>query len=190
MDNARKLVIFPVDQFYAIVGTITMAMQEGPYSLTLADICNEKSSATHDARDHMHRPGKIYLTAAEFYSLRDNKQKVCSTMSAVHLALKDIRGVIDFYPDRFQGNPLKRQEHKERNLREGSVQYSLHEHVLLGVADESDIYRYSEQFLGLSRLRIKELPDTEDLFLPGFLEMIGCPKPDYMAVNLANVFHS
>lgn len=190
MENGRKLVIFPTDQFYAIIGTIILAMADGPYSLTLADICNEKSSATHGAREHLHRPGKIYLTGAEIYSLRDNTQKICSTMKTLHLALKDVRAIIDFHPERFQGNPLKRQEHKERKLREGSVCFSLHEHVLRGVADESDIYRLSEQFLGLSRLQMESMPEVTKLSLPGFFEMIGCPTPDYMAVHMSNVFHS
>lgn len=188
MENGRKLVFFPVDQFYAIVGRISMA--EDPFSLTIADICNDKSSATHGARDHLHRPGRVYLSAAEFYSLRDNGQKVCNTLNVVHLALKDIRAVIDFNPERFKGNQFKRQEHEERKLVVGSLQFSLHEHVLCGVADELDIYRRSEQFLGLSRLRIEEVPGMGNLSLPGFLEKIGCPLPDYMAVNLAKVFHS
>jgi hypothetical protein len=34
----------------------------------------------------------------------------------------------------------------------------------------------------LSKLRIEEVPETENLSLPGFLEMIGCRQPDYMAV--------
>jgi hypothetical protein len=190
MENCRKLVLFPVDQFYAIVGSIALTMEGGPYSLTIADICNEKSSATHGAREHLHRPGKIYLSAVEFYSLRDNTQKVCSNLNTVHLALRDIRGIIDYHPEHFQGNPLKRLEHKERRLREGSVRFCLHEHVFFGVADESDIYRLGEQFIGLSKLRIEEVPETENLSLPGFLEMIGCRQPDYMAVNLAGVFHS
>lgn len=190
MESSRKLVFFPIDQFYAIVGTITMDIDGGPYSTTLADICNEKSSATHAAREHLHRHGKIYLTETEIYSLRDNTQLVCSAMKTVHLALKDVRAVFDYHPERFQGNPLKRLEYKERKLREGSVRFSLHDHVLCGVADESDIYRYSEQFLGLSQVRIEEVPEMMNLSLPGFLEMIGCPPPDYLAVHLGNVFHS
>jgi hypothetical protein len=188
MENSRKLVLFPVDQFYAVVGTISMA--EDPYSLTITDIFNDKSSATHGARDHLHRPGRIYLSNAEFYALKDNRRKVCCNLDTVHLAMKDVRAVIDFFPDRFKGNPLKRKEYEERKVVAGSVRFSLHAHVLSGVADERDIYRQSEQFIGLTRLRVEEVPVTDRLSLPGFLELIGCQQPDYMAVNLARVFHS
>jgi hypothetical protein len=194
MENTRKVVLFPVDQFYAAVGNITMTVD--PYRLTLTDICNDMTSATHGARDHHHRSGTIYLSSVEFYSLRDNTQKVCRTLNVVHLAVKNIRGIIDFYPERFEGNPLKRQEHLERKLEEGSVRFPLHDHVLYGVANEldiyrlSDIYRFTDKFIGLSSLRIEETPATENLSLPGFLERIGCRHPDYMAVNLANVLHS
>jgi hypothetical protein len=54
----------------------------------------------------------------------------------------------------------------------------------------SDIYRFTDKFIGLSGLRIEETPATEDRSLPDFLARIGCRHPDYMAVNLANVFHS
>lgn len=191
MESERKLVIFPVDQFFAVVGTITMPeIGGGPYSLTLADICNDKSSATHASREHLHRPGRIYLSQVECYSLNDNTRKVCSSMSTVHLGLKDIRGVIDYHPEKFKGNPAKRQEQQERMLKMGSVKFHLHEHVLSGVAEELDIYRLSEKFIGLSSLKVEELPETEDLSLPSFLGRIGCGQPNYMAVNLANVFHS
>lgn len=194
MECARKIVLFPVDQFYAVVGTVTMTID--PYRLTLTDICNDMTSATHRARDHHHRSGTLYLTEVEFYSLRDNSRRVSRALDIVHLAVKNIRGIIDFYPERFEGNPLKRHEHQERNPEEGSVRFPLHEHVLSGVAGEldiyrlSDIYRFSDKFLGLSRLRVEETPETENLSLPGFLDHIGCRQPDYMAVNLANVFHS
>ena len=117
-------------------------------------------------------------------------------MDVVHYAVKNIRGVIDFFPERFEGNPAKRQEHKERNLEEGSVRFPLHNHVFSGVADEleiyrlSDIYRFSDKFIGLSRLRMEETAEAGNLSLPSFMEMVGCRQPDYMAVNLANVFHS
>jgi hypothetical protein len=194
MNNVRKVVLFPVDQFYAVVGTITMATD--PYRLTLTDICNDMTSSTHSARDHHHRSGTIYLSAVEFYSLRNNTQKVCCTMDVIHLAVKSIRGIVDFYPERFEGNPVKRQENIERNLDVGSVRFPLHDHVLHGVANEldiyrlSDIYRFTDKFIGLSKLLIEDVPAAENLTLPGFLESIGCRHPDYMAVNLANVFHS
>ena len=194
MEYTRKIVLFPIDQFYAVVGTVTMALD--PYRVTLTDICNDMTSATHQARDHHHRSGTLYLTEVEFYSLRNNAQKVCGSMDIVHLAVKNIRGIIDFHPERFEGNPLKRQEHLDRNLEEGSVCFPLHDHVFCGVANEldiyrlSDIYRFSDKFIGLSRLRLMETPETESLSLSGFFAMIGCRQPDYMAVNLANVFHS
>lgn len=194
METTRKVVLFPADQFYAVVGTITMAVD--PYRLTLTDICNDMTSATHGARDHHHRSGTIFLSSVEFYALNDNTQKVCRTLESVHLAVKTIRGIVDFYPERFEGNPVKRQEHIERNLAVGSIRFPLHNHVLHGVANEldiyrlSDIYRFTDKFIGLSNLRIDEVPAMNNLSLPGFLERIGCRHPDYMAVNLANVFHS
>jgi hypothetical protein len=193
MENTRKVVLFPVDQFYAVVGTITMAVD--PYRLTLTDICNDMTGATHGPRDH-HHSGTLYLSAVEFYSLRNNAQKVCGTLDVVYVAVKSIRGIIDYDPERFEGNPLKRQEHQERKLEEGSVKFPLHDHVLYGVADEldifrlSDIYRFTDKFIGLSRLRIEEASAMDNLSLPDFLHRIGCRQPDYMAVNLANVFHS
>lgn len=194
MEYARKIVLFPVDQFYAVVGTVTMTMD--PYRVTLTDICNDMTSATHRARDHHHRSGTLYLSAVEFYSLRNNALKVCGSMQAIHLAVKNIRGIIDFYPERFEGNPVKRQEHLDRKMEEGSVCFPLHEHVFCGVAAEldiyrlSDIYRFSDKFIGLSRLSVEEVPEPANLSLPAFLTSIGCRQPDYMAVNLANVFHS
>jgi hypothetical protein len=194
MDKSRKVVLFPVDQFYAIVGTFTMPVD--PYRLTLTDICNDMTSATHGARDHLHRPGTVFLTSVEFYSLRDNTQKVCQTLDIIHMAVKNIRGIVDFHPELFEGNPIKRQEYVERKPQPGSVSFPLHDHVLHGVADEyeiyrlSDIYRFTDKFIGLSGLRIEETPATEDRSLPDFLARIGCRHPDYMAVNLANVFHS
>lgn len=194
MEKTRKIVMFPVDQFYAIVGTLTLGID--PYRVTLTDICNDMTSATHRARDHHHRSGTLYLTGVEFYSLRNNTQKVCGTLNIIHLAVKNIRGLIDFNPERFEGNPVKRQEHHERNLEEGSVCFPIHDHVLCGAASEldiyrlSDIYRFSDKFIGLSKLRLLETPATEQLTLPGFLAMIGCQEPDYMAVNLGNVFHT
>jgi len=191
METGRKLVLFPTDQFFAIVGTIAMSeLAAGPYSMTIADICNDKSSATHGARDHMHRTGRLYLTGTEIYSLHDNSQKVCTTLDTIHLPLENIRAIIDFCPEYFQGDPRKRQEQQERDLPKGRLRFSLHEHVLSGEAAEWDIYRLSEKFIGLSQLRVEELPARANLSLPGFLELIGCPQPDYMAVNLATVFHS
>ncbi len=188
MENRRKLVLFPADQFYAVVGTITMT--EDPYGMSLSDIFNDKSHGTHGAREHLHRPGRLYLSAVEFYALNDNAQRVCSRLDCVHLRLGDIRAVIDFFPDRYRGNELKRQEYGERKVLEGSLSFTLHGHVLSGATDERDIYRRSEEFIGLTRLRVEEMPDTEGLSLLGFLELIGCPPPGYMAVNLGNVFHS
>ena len=194
MEKTRKVVLFPVDQFYAVVGTFTMPVD--PYRLTLTDICNDMTSATHGARDHLHRPGTIYLSSVEFYSLHDNTQKVCQALDVIHLAVKNIRGIIDFHPELFEGNPIKRQEHMERQPQPGSVRFPLHDHVLHGVADEyeiyrlSDIYRFTDKFIGLSSLQIEEAPVADHLSLTGFLTRIGCRHPDYMAVNLANVFHS
>jgi len=188
MENSRKLVLFPVDQFYAVVGTVRMSVD--PYGLTIPDICNEMTSATHAARDHLHRPGRIYLFDAEFYALKDNRRKVCSTLDTVHLAMKDVRAIIDYHPERYKGNPVKRREYGERRVVEGSVRFSLHAHVLSGVADERDIYRQSEQFVGLYNLKVEDVPPADRLSLPGFLDSIGCRQPEYMAVNLARVFHS
>lgn len=193
MQNTRKVVLFPVDQFFAVVGTITMAVD--PYRLTLTDICNDMTGATHGPRDH-HHSGTLYLSSAEFYSLRDNTQRVSLALDVVHVAVKNIRGIVDFFPEFFEGNPHKRHEHNERNLEKGSIKFPLHDHVLHGVADEldifrlSDIYRFTDKFIGLSNLRIEEIPATENLSLPDFLGRIGCHHPNYMAVNLANVFHS
>ncbi|HYS43095.1 MAG TPA: hypothetical protein VEM32_03850, partial [Geobacteraceae bacterium] len=63
MDTARKLVIFPVDQFYALVGNVTLP--KDPYGITLTDILNDRSALTHRQGDHEHRPGRIFLTDAE-----------------------------------------------------------------------------------------------------------------------------
>jgi hypothetical protein len=194
MEKPRKVVLFPVDQFYAVVGTFTMPVD--PYRLTLTGICNDMTRATHSARDHLHRPGTIYLTSVAFYSLRDNTQKVCQTLDTIHLAVKNLRGIVDFHPELFEGNPIKRQEHEERKPQPGSVRFPLYDHVLYGVADEyeiyrlSDIYRFTDRFIGLSSLQTEETPIAENLSLPGFLARIGCRHPDYMAVNLANVLHS
>jgi len=188
MEFARRLVVFPTDQFYAVVGTAVM--ETDPYRLTIPDICNERSSATHGAREHLHRPGKIYLRDADFYLLEDNTQKVCCGMESVHLPLKGIRAILDFHPERYQGNASKRQEYEERRVVEGALHFVLHAHVVSGVADQKEIYRRSEEFIGLTRIEIRDLPETSGLSLPGFLELIGCSQPDYMAVNLANVFHS
>lgn len=194
MKKTRKVLLFPVDQFYAVVGIFTMPVD--PYRLTLTDICNDMTSATHGARDHLHRPGTIFLTSVEFYSLHDNTQKVCQTLDVIHLAVKNIRGIIDYHPELFEGNPIKRQEYIERKPQPGSVRFPLHDHVLYGVADEyeiyrlSDIYRFSDKFIGLSGLQIEAPPTAVGLSLPDFLARIGCRHPDYMAVNLANVFHS
>ena len=194
MANVRKVVLFPVDQFYAVVGILTMPIEA--YRVTLTDICNDMTSATHSARDHLHRPGTLFLTSAEFYSLHDNTRKVCQTLDVIHMAVKNIRGIIDFNPELFEGDPVKRREHSERNLQPGSVSFPLHDQLLHGVADEyeiyrlSDIYRFTDKFIGLSRLHIEEPPETENNSLPSFLDRIGCQHPEYMAVNLANVFHS
>jgi hypothetical protein len=193
MQNTRKIVLFPVAQFYAVVGTITMVMD--PYRLTLTDICNDMTGATHFVGDH-HHSGTVYLSSVEFYSLRDNAQRACTTLDVAYFAVKNIRGVIDFHPERFEGNPHKRQEHAERKLEVGTVKFPLYDHVFCGIADEldiyrlSDIYRFTDKFLGLSRLSIEEIPKTGELPLPDFLHGIGCGHPGYMAVNLANVFHS
>lgn len=193
MENTRKVVIFPVDQFYAIVGNITMSGD--PYRMRLTDICNDMAGATHNDHDHRHS-GTIYLSSAEFYSMENNQQKVCCTLTVGHLAVKNIQGVIDFYPDRFKGNPHKRYEHHERHLKEGKVKFRLNDHVLNGVADEfdisrySDVYRFADKFIGLHKLHVVETPATEVLSLSGFMENIGCRFPDYMAVNLSNAFYA
>lgn len=194
MVQTRKVVLFPVDQFYAVVGVLSMPMD--PYRVSLTDICNDMTSATHSARDHLHRPGTLYLTSAKFYSLHDNSLQVCESLVEIHLAVKNVRGVIDFHPEHFEGDPVKRREHSERKPRPGSVRFPLHNQVLYGVADEyeiyrfSDIYRFTDKFIGLSKLHIEEPQPLGALSLAGFLDRIGCRYPDYMAVNLANVFHS
>ncbi|HEY6838985.1 MAG TPA: hypothetical protein VI389_09600, partial [Geobacteraceae bacterium] len=78
MDAARKLVIFPTDQFYAVIGNITLPVN--PYSMSLTDILTDQSAMTHRKGDHEHRPGKIFLSEAECYGLFDNTQRVCSIM--------------------------------------------------------------------------------------------------------------
>lgn len=133
MSKTRKVVLFPVDQFYAIVGTFTMPVD--PYRLSLTDICNDMTSATHGARDHLHRPGTIYLSSVEFCSLRDNTQKVSQTRGVIHLAVKNIRGIVDFHPELFEGDPIKRQEYEERKPQPEGVRVPLHDDVLHGVAD-------------------------------------------------------
>ena len=194
MESSRKVVLFPVDQFYAVVGTFNLPVHA--YRVTLTDICNDMTSATHSARDHLHRPGTLYLTEAEFFSRHDNTQKVCQTLDIIHMAVKNIRAIIDFHPERFEGDPVKRQEHRERQLQLGRVSFPIHDHVLHGIADEyeiyrlSDIYRFTDKFIGLSQLHIDEGPMPDHLSLSVFLQRIGCRHPEYMAVNLANVFHS
>lgn len=186
-DLSRKVIVFPTSQFSAVIGKVTLP--EDPYSLTIPDILNDKSSATHHAREHLHRPGKIYLSEIEAFSLGYDRRRVCHSLKTIHLSVEHVAAVVDYFPDKYRGNREKRLEYRERKVVEDELQFVLQDHVICGVADQREIYRRSESFIGLSRLRFEESP--QDRFsLPDFFAEVGCPLPEYMAVNLARVFHS
>lgn len=188
MEMARKIVLFSTNQFYAIVGTIRM--RENPYSLSMPDIFNNKSSATHRARDHEHKPGKIFLSDTEFYALNDNTERVCRSITSIHISLKDMRAAIDFHPEKHQGSAMRRKEYAEGVTATEIVRFTLHAHALSGMADRGEIYRRSERFVGINGVHIDDVAKSAGPTLPEFLERIGCPQPEHMAVHLGNVLHS
>lgn len=188
MENSRRLVLFPTDQFYAIVGTIRM--REDPYLLSIPDIFNDKSAATHWARDHEHKPGKLFLSETTFFSLYDNTQRACPSIPAIHISLKNVRGAIDLHPGRYQGNDEKRKEYGERTTSTEIMRFTLHDHALSGMVDMREVYRRSEQFVGVNGLHIDDQRRSSALTLPEFLDHIDCPHPEYMAVHLGNALHT
>ncbi len=189
MDKTRKLVIFPVDQFYALTGNVTL--DRDPYSITLTDILNDRSAMTHRQGDHEHRPGRIFLTDVEFYPLHDNTRRVCTAITKAFIPLHQIRAAVDVHPEHYQGNSEKRREAKERVRRNRELLFALHGHTVRGVAEELEVYRKRDQFVGLTGVEIGEDPATAaGLSLPEFLRHIACPPPGFMAVNLWCVIHS
>jgi len=189
MDAARRLVIFPVDQFYAVVGNITLP--KGSYGISLTDILNDRSSLTHRQGDHEHRPGRIFLTDAEFYALHDSTRRICKVMTEVFIPVQQVRAVIDVHPERYQGSADKRREAQERLRRSRELLFALHGHAVRGVAEALEVYRKSEQFVGLTGVAIDEEPATTACpSVLEFLRHLGCPPPDFMAVNLKCVIHS
>jgi hypothetical protein len=189
MAESRKLVIFPVDQFYAVVGNLSLP--EDPYGVTLPDILNDRSAQTHRPSDHDHRPGRIFLAEAEFYDLHDNTRRVCAGLTEVYIPVKEIRAALDVHPERYQGSAAKRQEAQERVLRRRRpLLFALHGHLVRGVADGLEVYRKSEQFVGLTEVAIEEPPPSAGLSLHGFLQLVGCPPPAFVAVNLGCVIHT
>ena len=189
MDAARKIVIFPVDQFYALVGNVTLP--KDPYGVSLTDILNDRSALTHRPGDHEHRPGRIFLTGTEFYDLRDNTRRICTVMTEVFIPVQQVRAVVDFHPERYKGSADKRRESQERVRRSRELFFALNGHAVRGVAEALEVYRKSDQFVGLTGIAIAEEPATAaGRSLPEFLRHIGCPPPDFMAVNLRCVIHS
>ncbi len=187
--DARKLVIFPVDQFYAVVGNVTLS--QDPYGISLTDILNERSGMTHRKGNHEHRPGRIFLSAAEFYALDDNSRRICTAMTEVYIPVRQIRAAADVHPERYQGNPDKRRESEDRVRRHRELHFALHGHAMSGMADALEVYRKSEHFVGLTAISIdEETPPLAGVSLPEFLRRLGCPPPDFMAVNLRCVIHS
>ncbi|HEY6839086.1 MAG TPA: hypothetical protein VI389_10110, partial [Geobacteraceae bacterium] len=90
-----------------------------------------------------------------------------------------------------QGNASKRQESQPRVRHHRDLLFPLHGQAVCGVADALDIYRKSEQFIGLNSITIHEEPATAaGLSLPEFLRHVDCPPPSFMAVNLKCVIHS
>lgn len=188
MEFSRRLVLFPSDQFYAVVGDVRL--QEDPYQVSIPDIFNEKSRMTHWARDHEHRSGKLFLSNTAFYDLADNRRRVCPTMTTAHLPLASLRAVADYHPENYIGSEAKRLEFEERISTPSQMRFTLNRHTLEGTVCDLEVYRRSEQFVGVSRLRVMDHPTGPHLSLPAFFEEIGCPQPEYMAVHLGNVFHS
>lgn len=188
MDAARKLVIFPVDQFYAVVGNITLP--QDPHGVSLIDILNDRSAMTHRKGNHEHRPGRIFLTDAECYALHDNTRRICTLMTEAYIPVQQVRAAIDVHPERYKGCADKRHEAKERVRHHRQMLFALHGHPVCGVADAFEVYRKSDQFVGLTSVAIDEEPAAAGLSLPKFLHHLGCPLPDFMAVNLRCVIHS
>jgi hypothetical protein len=185
--NSRRLVVFPTSQFYAVVGTVQMP--ENPYQLTIPEIFNERSHMTHAARDHEHRPGKIYFTDTEFYGLHDNSKRLCHHMDIIHIAVNDILVATDFYPERFVGRDHQREDYKTRKLPKDRIRFLLNANTLSGSAESLVIYRSHDRFLGVSEVAFEDDDETATLSLTRFFEHIGCPVPDYMAIHLGTIFH-
>lgn len=188
MNTTRKIVVFPTSKFFAIVGTITMA--EDPYDMSLTDICNFKSHATHHAREHEHKPGKLFLTDTEFYSLKDNSQRQCVDLDQIHIALKDIEAIIDVEPAYFTGNKEKRAEQEQRYATKEKIRFVLRSHVISGSVDSQKVYRNSGAFVSISHVSIDDADNSSNQDLSQFLESIKCPQPAYMAIYLENILHS
>lgn len=189
MDAARKIVIFPVDQFYAMVGNVTL--RKDPYGMTLPDILNDRSAMTHRQGDHEHRSGRIFLTDAEIYALHDNTRRICTALNELFIPVHQIRAVVDVNPERYRGNADKRREAQERVRHSRDLLFALHGHAVRGVAEALEVYRKSDQFVGLTGVTIDEEPAAAAVLpLPEFLRHIGCPPPDFMAVNMWCVIHS
>ena len=188
MNASRKLVIFPVDLFYAIVGNVTMP--QDPHGLSLTDILDDRSAMTHPKENHEHRPGRIFLTGAELYAPDDNTRRLCTAMTAIYIPVHLIRAAVDVHPEHYQGNPSKRLESRARVRRPRQLHFALHGHTVSGEADALEVYRKSEQFVGITAITIDEEQSAAGLSLPEFLRRIGCPPPDFMAVNLRYVIHS
>ncbi|HEX8961251.1 MAG TPA: hypothetical protein VF775_06735 [Geobacteraceae bacterium] len=186
--DTRRLVIFPVDQFYAIVGNITLP--QDPYGISLTDILNERSAMTHRKGNHEHRPGRLFLSDAEFYAMDDNTRRICASMTETYVPVRLIRAAADVHPERYQGNAAKRQESADRVRRHRELHFALRAHAVAGMADALEVYRKSEHFVGLTSVTIGEEQSAAGHSLPEFLRRIGCPPPDFMAVNLRDVIHS
>ncbi|PLX83492.1 MAG: hypothetical protein C0617_11220 [Desulfuromonas sp.] len=188
MSSARRLILFPKDQFFAVVGTITLP--DDPYALTIPDIFNEQSSATHWARDHMHRSGKVYLTDTEFFALNDPQRRICPSMTTAHIDVNDLLAVTDYHPDRYLGNDAKRQEYEERKTQMEPIRFLLRAHTFNGIADSQEIYRKSDSFVNITDISIDYAGVAPSFSLASFLRRIGGPTPNHMAVHLGNILHS
>lgn len=188
MEFSRRLVFFPTDQFYAVVGDVRL--REDPYQLSIPDIFNEKSRMTHWARNHEHRSGKLFLSNTVFYDLTDNRRRVCPGMTTTHLPLASLRAVADYHPGHYVGSEAKRLEFEERISTPALLRFTLHGHTLEGTVCDLEVYRRSEQFVGVSRLRVVDDEADSALSLPAFFDHIDCPRPEYLAVHLGNIFHS
>ena len=188
MEEARKIVVFPGGQFFAVVGKLRMP--QNPYLLSLPDILNEQSSATHRARNHEHRSGRIFLSDVEFYALHDPCTRVCGDLTRCHVQVGDISAAIDFYPEKYQGNDDKRRDYAQRQIRTEVLHFVQHHQVFSGLVDAMEVYRKSEGFVSVNKLQT--LPATREGEGPiaEFLGRIRCPQPRFMAVNLARVLHS
>jgi hypothetical protein len=189
MEISRKLVIFPIDQFYAIVGNLTLP--EDPYAVSLTDILNDRSAMTHRQGNHEHRSGRIFLDDAECFDLHDNTRRICAKMTEVYIPVHQIRAAIDVHPEHYRGNADKRRESEERRRRHRDLLFPLHGHTVRGVADVLEVYRKSDHFVGLTEVAIDDEPVTSaGVSLSKFLHHLSCPPPDFIAVNLKCVIHS